>query len=471
LEPIFHPRSIALAGITLANPEHWTRTFLESLIAIGFPGTIYLVNPKGGEIDGLRVYRRLEDIPDTVDYAISTVPAREALGLMKACADKGVKAVHFCTAGFKETGEEEGVRLEAELAELSRITRIRIIGPNCMGVYCPESRLSFNSSFPKESGPVGLICQSGGNATNLVNQAAWRGVRFSKVISYGNACDLEESDFLEYFATDPDTKVVALYVEGVKNGGRFRRALRRVASEKVVILLKGGITEGGARTVAGHTGALAGSEVVWNSLCKQLGVIRVYTMEEMADILVTLLFMPLPKGRRSALVGAGGGASVLISDEFEKRGLVVPPLPREVRNRIREFTPLTGNILQNPIDYSQGVREFDKSVRTVGIIAQWEGIDFLVGFLRPGVAPPGSNSMLFDVLNPILEVRKTCSKPMAIVLEPSILPEEAEAIFAVIQKCVSLGLPVYYSFAAAANSISLLLSYNQRGTRRVAWRF
>jgi acyl-CoA synthetase (NDP forming) len=208
-----------------------------------------------------------------VDYVISTVPAKAAPGLIAECARKGVKAVHFCTAGFSETGEEEGLRLEPQLAALSKKTGIRIIGPNCMGIYCPASRLSFNTDFPKESGPVGLISQSGGNTESLIRRVVPRGVRFSKAISYGNACDLNESDFLEYLAGDPETEIIGLYIEGVKDGERFPQILRKAAEKKPVILLKGGITEGGARAALSHTGSLAGSEVIWRSLCNQLGVI------------------------------------------------------------------------------------------------------------------------------------------------------------------------------------------------------
>ncbi len=461
LEFLFHPRSIALVGITVTNPEHWTRTFLSSLLKFEFEGTLYLVNPKGGKIGGSEIYPRLNDIPSNVDYVISTVSAQTAPGLIKECAAKGVKAIHFCTAGFGETGEEERARLEAKLAELSQSNGIRIIGPNCMGIYCPQSRLSFNASFPRESGPVGFISQSGGNATTLVTQAMWRGVRFSKVISYGNACDLDESDFLEYLTGDSDTKIIALYIEGVKDGRRFRQALSKAAAEKVVVLLKGGVTEGGARATAGHTGALAGSETTWDSLCKQLGVIRAHSLQELGDILVTLLFMSLPKGRGAALIGHGGGATVMIADEFEKRGLKVPPIPQEMMNRIQEFTPVAGNILRNPVDYSQNIIEIEKLVRIVSIISQWEGIDFLIGFLSPGRVPRSIRSKMFEIVDGILEGSRASSKPVGVVVEPSILPEPAKEILAIIQKCVSSGLAVYYSFADAANAIDIVLRHNE----------
>jgi acyl-CoA synthetase (NDP forming) len=262
LQPLFHPTSVALAGITVDHPRHWTRTFLDSLREFQFEGPLYLVNPKGGEISGIKVYQRFMDIPQNVDYVISTVPAKAAPGLIEECAQKCVKAIHFCTAGFSEMGEEEGVWLEPQLAELFRRTGIRIKGPNCMGIYCPGSRMSFDTDFPKESGPVGFISQSDGNTSSLIRRVMSRGVRFSKVVSYGNGCDLNESDFLEYLAADSETKIIGLYIEGVMDGGRFLQTLHKAAEEKAVVLLKGGITEGGARAAASHTGSLAGSEAI-----------------------------------------------------------------------------------------------------------------------------------------------------------------------------------------------------------------
>ena len=462
LQQLFYPASIALAGVTVENPQHWTRIFLDSLLEFQFEGPLYLVNPKGGEIRGIKVYRRFADIPQNVDYVISTVPAKAAPGLIEECAHKGVKAVHFCTAGFNETGEEEGVRLEPQLTDLSRRTGIRIIGPNCMGIYCPGSRMSFNTDFPKESGPVGFISQSGGNTSSLIHQVMSRGVRFSKVISYGNACDLNESDFLEYLAADSETKIIGLYIEGVKDGGRFRQALHKAAREKAIILLKGGITEGGARAAVSHTGSLAGSEVIWDSLCKQLGIIQVHSLEEFADSLVTLRFMSDPGGRRVALIGGGGGSSVLIADEFERSGLKVPPLPLEMRNWIREFTPLAGNILRNPIDYSQNMTEPKKLLRTVRIISQWEGIDFLIWFQDLAWIPLNEMDRMLKIIDGILTESRAALKPIAIVVQTDISPEQVKKVYSFLQKCVSSEVPIYYSFASAANAISLVLSHNER---------
>ena len=459
---IFYPTSIALAGITVDNPQHWTRTFLDSLLEFQFEGRIYLVNPKGGEIRGIKVYQEFRGIPETVDYVIGTVPAKAAPGLIEECAKKGVKAVHFCTAGFTETGEEEGARLEARLLDFSRKTGIRIIGPNCMGIYCPGSRMSFSTDFPKESGPVGFISQSGGNTTALISRVKLRGIRFSKAISYGNACDLNESDFLEYFADDPETKIIALYIEGVKDGRRFYEALRKAARQKPIILLKGGVTEGGARAAASHTGSLAGSDAIWGSLCRQLGIIKVHSLEELTDSLVAMRFMPDLRGRRVALVGAGGGSSVLIADEFERRGLKVPPLPQDTRDRIHEFTPLAGNILRNPIDYSQNMTEPEKLIKTVSIISQWEGVDFLIWFLDLSWVPLNEMHCMHKIINGILAESRAASKPMAVVVEKDPSPDQVKKNNSFVEKCLSSELPIYYSFSSAANSIDLVLKHNEK---------
>jgi len=468
LDYLFHPRSIALAGITVANPEHWTRVFLDALTVFEFDRPLYLVNPRGGEIKGRKVYTSLADVPDSVEYVISTVSARAAAGLVRECAEKGVKAVHFCTAGFSETGEEEGIKLQNELVELSRQTGIRIIGPNCMGVYCPKSRVSFNPEFPRESGPVAYISQSGGNAGIMVKDAGMRGVRFSKVMSYGNACDLNESDFLEYLASDTDSQIIAMYIEGIRDGVRFRKAVEKAAREKTLILLKGGVTEGGARATASHTGALSGSQRTWDALCRQLGIIQVDTVPELADVLVTLLFMPIPQGRNVALIGMGGGPSVLITDQFEKCGLKVPRLPEEIRGQIREYSQAAGNMLRNPIDYGQDITEVDKLRKTARLVSQWKDVDFVTVYLGAGMFAAAMSGMAPQVIDEVFKASRAESKPMAVVFVPSIVPEQAAEGFPVIQQMVAQKLPVYYSFAGAASAINLVLSHNESRQSRPA---
>ena len=461
-EHIFYPRGVALIGASTENG------YSHSLTNFKLWDKLYLVNPRYSELAGKKCFTSILDIPADIDFVVIAVPARQVPTVLKECIQKGVKAAHVFTAGFSETGIPERIKLENEVRDIAK-GKIRLIGPNCMGIYCPQSRLSFSAAFPREIGPVGVISQSGGNSIYLVRQAALRGVRFSKVISYGNACDINENDLLEYLAGDPDTKIIALYIEGIKDGKRFRRALEEATKEKTVVLLKGGTSEGGARAVAGHTASLAGNQATWDALCKQFGVISVSCIEEMIDVLVTLLFLPAPQGRNALLFGAGGGASVLIADQFEDRGLKVPAIPAEMVDRIREFTPIAGNILRNPVDYSQAMFDTESVLKTFAILSGWQGADFVVMFIRTGqfTASRISDNQLRHLLMSRFPIKQgQFPKPVAMVIEPSIMPEEAKAILSAIQGSVSSGLPVYYSFASAATAINLVLSHAETQSRR-----
>ena len=308
IESLFHPRSIAVMGVS-TDATRWNagQRFVKALLESGFTGTVYPVNLDGNEIFGLKVYHSLREIPGAVDYVISAIPAENTLQLIADCGDKGVKAVHMFTAGFSETGERALGDLELAVASLARQRGVRIIGPNCMGLYCAKSGLSFRTNFPRQSGPVGFISQSGGNTTYGVLEAAVRGVYFSKVVSYGNACDLNETDFLEYLTGDPETKIIAAYIEGVVDGRNFIEVLRRATAIKPVVIFKGGTTETGARTASSHTSAIAGSDRIWSTLLRQVGAFQVDSIEEMVDVLLLFTYMSPSKGRKAAVIGLGGG--------------------------------------------------------------------------------------------------------------------------------------------------------------------
>ena len=459
---LFFPQSIALVGIPISNPDLWTRIFWKGLIAFGFQGPLYPVNPKGDNIDGHKVYKSLEEIPGTVDHVISTVPAKAGPDLLRACAGKGVKTVHFCTAGFSEIDDAKASKLEDEVVRLGSAYGIRILGPNCMGIYCPKSRVSFRPDFPKEHGPVGLVSQSGGNTAQIVLESKWRGIRFSKVVSYGNASDLCESDFLEYFADDPETKVIGLYIEGIKDGKRFRRAVEKVARVKTVVLLKGGVTRGGARATNSHTGTMAGDDAIWEGFCKQFNIIRVHSIKEMVDVFATCLFMPVPKGRNAAIIGGGGGASVSITDEFERRNLSVPSLPENIISQIMEFTSIAGNILKNPLDYGQDMMEFEKLRKMADLVLKWEGIDFVAFFLIANFFLEDDKQAVFDIMDIFYEFGEKFSKPVSIILIPDIIIEGSIALELILQKIASLKLPVYLSFDSAAIAIDLVLRHHEK---------
>ncbi|UCD85254.1 MAG: CoA-binding protein, partial [Deltaproteobacteria bacterium] len=317
LEHAFHPRSVAVVGAS-DLPFSAGYFYLRHLLDYGYRGQIYPVNPNQRQASGLKTYPRLSDVPGTVDYVICCLPASKVLDLLTQCPQKEVKVVHFFTGRLSETGYEGAAELEEKILREARKLGIRLIGPNCMGIYCPKEGLSFGYDFPAEPGSVGVVFQSGGAATEFVRYASLRGVRFSKVISYGNALDLTETDFLQYLSKDPETEVIVSYIEGVKDGKRFLSALREAASAKPVIVLKAGRGVAGTRAVASHTASLAGSLRIWEGVMNQAGAVQANTLEEGIDLAVSFCFLPPFSGRRVGIVGGGGGKSVLSADEWEK---------------------------------------------------------------------------------------------------------------------------------------------------------
>ena len=353
-------------------------SFYQSLLEADFPsiGGLYPVNPKADEIDGRKCYATLLDCPDPVDHVISQVPAPVVPELVDQCVEKGIRSIHFFTAGFSETGDEDMAEMEVQMIAKLKGAGIRAIGPNCMGLYVPSSRLAFMSGFPTEPGNVFLLSQSGANAGEIVQGLVSRGVRFSKAVSYGNGADLKAHDFLDYAAADPNSDVVAAYIEGVQDGRAFFEALKRCAAVKPVVILKGGRTASGSHAAHSHTGSLAGAIEVFDSACRQAGAVRAETMDEMHDLIVAASTNTTRvRGRGVALFGGGGGGfAVLSADAIDREGLVVPKLPKSAVDEMREYIPVAGSSVNNPIDAFPPEDRMDDMLRTV---ANAEGIDMV----------------------------------------------------------------------------------------------
>ncbi|MDP2953872.1 MAG: CoA-binding protein [Chloroflexota bacterium] len=463
LEHIFHPRSVAVVG---ASPDvrRQGHNYLRAFQEYGYKGQLYAVNPNFSELLGMTCYPSILQIPGPLDYVISCIPAPLVPGLVSQCLEKGVKVAQLYSGRFSESGVQERADLETEIKGLIRGRELRVIGPNCMGVYCPREGMCYKFNFPREAGPVGFFSQSGGNSVDFVYRASLRGVRFSKVVSYGNACDLNESDFLEYFAQDPETKVICGYVEGVKEGRRFLRLLQETARTKPVILLKGGITEAGTRAVASHTGSLAGSDRVWEALCRQTGALAVRSLEEMADLAVAFLFLPPPQGRRLAVMGGGGGLSVQASDDCEEAGLVIPPLPQDLREALREKAPETWFMIRNPVDASviQDAKVFGEVIRQV---AHHPAFDLILGVVGEywQLDRPQGMSQAHGVIDNFLALAQDGGKPLAVVLGPSDATEDwrREFVNQERERCYRAGLPVFPTPGRAARALYRLLLYYQ----------
>ncbi|MGA2159798.1 MAG: CoA-binding protein [Dehalococcoidia bacterium] len=472
LDYLFNPSSIAIAGVSPdASTPNLAQLFVTTLRDFGFKGQIYPIHPSGGEIFGTKVYTNVREIPGPVDYVISAIPARFTPQLIADCAAKGVKAVHLFTSGYGEIEDEIGKKLEGEILELASKSGLRLVGPNCMGIYCPASGLTFagdfpdQAGFPRKSGSLGLISQSGGNCIYTVREAADRGVFFSKAISYGNAADLNEVDYLEYMADDPQTKLIAMYIEGTRDGKRLMRALKNVAGIKPVIIYKGGNTETGARACASHTGSIAGSAAIWHDFIKQVGAIPAGSMPELVDMGVAFLKMKVPQGRNTVVIGTGGGVAVQASDDITGAGLNLPVLPEAVRKKlVTIYGSEAGSIFRNPVD-APPMASVPKYVEAVRAIAESDQVDVLILHCPFDIWAMVSRSLpLRPFIDTVAELTKVIDKPMAAVLHYNIGFDSQQMVEEVQKKFVELGLPVYPSIQRAATAINRYIEYNERLT-------
>ena len=459
LEYIFHPRSIAVVGASSNPLNAVAKLFLDPLLHFGFKGELYPVHPTASEVSGLKAYPSILDIPGPVDHVICGIRADLTPNLMKECTAKKVNSIHLFTSRFSESGEMKGIRLEKEITEIAHQGKVRVLGPNCMGIYCPGSRISYESFFPRESGNIGCFCQSGGNSIEIVQFGSVRNTHFTKVISYGNACDIDEVELLEYFTGDPQTEIIIGYIEGTKDGKRLVQALRKATEVKPVIMLKGGVTEAGTKAAASHTGSLAGSAVIWDSVFHQFGVIQVYDIEELIDVALLFQHLKPVHGKKVALVGGGGGSSVLITDICEQEGLIVPSFPDELKMKLREIIPVEadpGTSVRNPVDTSSSGPYPGIIPATLENIDNYANVDFT---LFPIGLYLGAEDRIANQINSIIAIKKKLNKPIIVVIRYNQVPQSGNMALDLQQKCVRAGIPVFRSFDRAARSISRFIRY------------
>ncbi len=346
----FYPRSIAIVGVSKGGYRFGGMSFLKKLQECGFAGTIYPINPKASEIAGIRAYPDLSSLPEVPDLAIVCVAARLVPAVLEECGRVGMRHIHILSAGFREMATEEGKQLEARIQNIAREKGLLVIGPNCMGPYCPSSRLTAWGAIPGMSGRLGVISQSGVITQRITEYASSLGVGVDKAVSIGNAAVLDGADFLEFMAAEENIDVIAMYVESVQDGRRFLRLAKDVSKRKPLIIWKGGETEAGASTAASHTGALAGERRIWEAVFRQTGAISVHSMDEWADAILALSFLPAPKGKGVFIIGGGGGNSVAHSDACVRAGLDVPRLSEASMESLRQGMSTTGAIAGNPLD-------------------------------------------------------------------------------------------------------------------------
>nr|MDO8099036.1 CoA-binding protein [Candidatus Njordarchaeota archaeon] len=360
LDPIFNPKSLALVGAS-NNVLKWGWIIQHNIMWNRYRGRLYPVNRSENKVLGLRAYSSIKYVPNPIDLAVIVVPAQSVTQVVDECVESGVKACVVISSGFKESGQE-GAKLEKELVNAAKRGGIRVVGPNCMGVLSsPVSLVAVMSLIQLRPGPVSFISQSGNLGTLAMWNAMKMGLGFSKFVSTGNEADLHCEDYMEYFGEDPETSVVACYIEGFSDARRFLRVASEVSTKKPVVVLKGGVTQAGSRAARAHSGALASTEGIFTAAFKQSGVIKAESEDELVDYAGALASQPLPKGNKVGILSLGGGWGVLASDSCEKHGLVVPPLSQEAIDKISRVLPPYWS-KGNPVDT---VAKFDAATLRV----------------------------------------------------------------------------------------------------------
>lgn len=459
---VFNPRSVAVIGASTDEQKEKNSGWVGRLIQFGYKGTIYPINTKADKILGLKAYPSIGSVPGEVDYAIIAIPAEAVPGAVEECVRKGVRAIHLFAAGFSETGVESAKALQERMARIAQGTQTRLIGPNCDGVYAPGSGMTFDTRFAREPGTIGFLSQSGVGARRLIYLASERGLRFSKAVSYGNAVDLDGPDFLEYFASDPNTKQILVYVEGVKQGRRFFETLRKCRNVKPVVLLKGGMSESGAGAVASHTASLAGSRQVWEALFRQTGVIPVSSFEEAVEQLVALTHIPDIKGRNVGLVGRGGGFGVITTDTCEAYGLKVPAFNPEIRKQLAQITPaMAGSGVRNPVEIGLGRRGLSEYYTDgLKIVASDPQIDVIVSYLNPeDYIHLAIGDWIDRIGNELSEVVKVLPKPLVVSFMPGRSVKVFETIVQIQNKLQAAGIASFPSLDVAIRAVAKLVDY------------
>ncbi len=346
---MFYPETLALVGAS-ANPAKWGHRVLHSILSGGYPGRVIPVNPKGGKILGMDVAKSLDEIVGPIDLVLVAVPPKGVMAVLEDCVRLDVGSVFMITAGFSES-DPQGHEREAEMHRLLAGAGIPFGGPNGQGITCTQANLCAQM-FPivPPKGGISLVTQSGNVGVSLSHLAVYHNIGLSKTISAGNEASLTTADYLDYLAQDQDTKVIAVYLEGADDGRRMLAAMTRAAKRKPVVVLKSGRTRFGARAAVSHTGALAGADRIYDGALRQAGVVRVYDLEELFDVVIAFATMPLPSGNRLALVTEGGGWGVLASDAAADNELDLAPLPQEVIETLDGLLPPRWS-RNNPIDF------------------------------------------------------------------------------------------------------------------------
>ncbi len=381
MENFFTPRGVVVVGAS-TDPTKLGYGVARNLLEGGFPGAVHLVNPKGGELLGHRLYPSVTDVPDPVDLAVILIPAPAVPPTLEACGRRGIRAAVVASGGFRETGRQ-GAELEAACVEIARKHDIRLMGPNCIGLV--DTHLPLDTTFLPPPGPpvgnVAFVTHSGALAAAVIDWARGQAFGFSRLVSLGNQADVNETDILPVVAEDPHTHAIALYLESIAAGRRFVATAQAVSRKKPLIALKVGRTEAGQQAAASHTGALAGQEVAFDAAFRRAGVLRAGSVAQMFQWAHTLASAPLPHNDRVLILTNAGGPGVTAADAIASEGLRLARLTPQTVEGLRTFLPPAAS-LHNPVDMLASASP-EQYARALQLGLEDPGVDMVMVILPP----------------------------------------------------------------------------------------
>lgn len=455
LDRIFFPGSVAIAGVSSRMDNPGT-LFLRSLEDMKFAGELYPVNPRYDEILGYKCYPDITSIPVSPDLAILSVPPAAVPKLVEECAQCDTGGCIINTAGFSESGREEGRGLELEILDVLRENELRLVGPNCMGIYSSRGRIAlFAGMFPTE-GRASMISQSGSLSSITFMTGLERGIFFDKIVSSGNELDLNCSDYLEYLVDDPQTDMILAYLEEIRDARRFLAAAMDVKGSKPIIVLKAGLTKSGGKAASSHTGALAGSVDILEGAAQQAGIILVRDLGEMLDVATALYHLPSCKGRRVAIISSPGGIAVNAADAVELFGLELSDLGEDTRAELGQFLPHEGTSFANPVDLGFGGIVPGNYGHVLEILDHDPGVDIMLAIGSAPASRDGDIGLLSGITDEVLAAKPKLNKPIVVVIFPSsfVMPHLA--------KLHAAGVPAYVTPTAACRALSRYCEFHGR---------
>nr|WP_255592850.1 CoA-binding protein [Bordetella sp. BOR01] len=463
---MFRPATIAVAGVSAKSAGQGNK-FIQRLRAAGYPGKIYPIHPTESQLEGLPAYPSLADTPEPIDYAFIAIPA-VAVPPLLASAKHRVRYAQVMSSGFGEGGRGGGLR--AALLQAVRQGGMRLLGPNCMGIYSPSGRVTFTDGQMGDAGVVGILSQSGGLSIDIVRSGEYRGLRFSGVVSLGNCLDVDSSDLLQHYLDDPGTRVIGAYIEDIRDGRRFFELLRGARARKPVVLLKGGRTRQGQRAAASHTGSLASNDQVWRALAAQTGSILADTMEDFIDALVALEHESTRAcafDGRVILFGNGGGASVLAADALGRLGVDVPPLGAGTVAALEQLGIPPGAGIENPLDVPANILQRDRGAlarRILDTVAATERPGAVVMHLNlPVILGYRQGELLDELVHAAIGLKAMlpAAVRLLLVLRSTGQPELEAKRQTYASLAMQSGIPVFFSLPAVAQALAALHRYSR----------